>query len=78
VVLRNRLDRGDSVEYLSPGIEEKLFPVEAMKDEENNELVSARNEDIIFIMVPEEAREQDLIRRQKDFRSAQKSEPTAP
>ena len=74
VALRNRLDRGDSVEYLSPGIEEKLFPVEAMKDEENNELVSARNEDIIFMRVPEEAREEDLIRRQKDFRSAQKSE----
>lgn len=74
VALRNRLDRGDAVEYLSPGIEEKLFPVEEMKDQENNELVSARNEDIIFMSVPEEAREQDLIRRQKDFRSAQKCE----
>ncbi|MBI5075961.1 MAG: U32 family peptidase [Nitrospirae bacterium] len=75
VGLRNRLDRGDSVEYLSPGIEEKLFPVETMEDEERKELVSARNEDIIFMKVPEEAREQDLIRRQKDFRSAQKGEP---
>jgi U32 family peptidase len=74
VALRNRLDRGDAVEYLSPGIEEKLFPVEEMRDQENNELVSARNEDIIFMSVPEEAREQDLIRRQKDFRSAQKCE----
>ncbi|MBI5633527.1 MAG: U32 family peptidase [Nitrospirae bacterium] len=74
VALRNRLDRGDAVEYLSPGIEEKLFAVEAMEDEEQNELVSARNEDIIFMRVPEEAREQDLIRRQKDFRSAPKSE----
>ena len=74
IALRNRLDRGDSVEYLSPGIEEKLFPVEAMTDKENNELVSARNEDIIFMRVPEEAREQDMIRRQRDFRSAQKSE----
>jgi len=77
VALRNRLDRGDSVEYLSPGIEEKLFPIEAMKDEKNSELVSARNEDIIFMRVPEEAREQDLIRRQKDFRSAQKNELTS-
>jgi len=74
IALRNRLDRGDSVEYLSPGIEEKLYPVETMKDEEQNELMSARNENIIFMKVPEEAREQDLIRRQKDFRSAQKSE----
>ena len=72
VALRNRLDRGDSVEYLSPGIEEKLFPVEAMRDEENNELVSARNEDIICMKVPDEARQQDLIRRQKVFRSTQK------
>lgn len=74
VALRNRLDRGDSVEYLSPGIEERLFPVDLIEDAENNEVVSARNEDIIFIRVPEEAREQDLIRRQKNFRSAQKSE----
>ena len=74
VALRNRLDRGDSVEYLSPGIEERLFPVEAMEDEENNELVSARNEDIIFMRVPEEAREHDLIRRQKVVRSEQKGE----
>lgn len=74
IALRNRLDRGDAVEYLSPGLEEKFFPVEAMTDEENNELVSARNEDIIFMRVPHEARQQDLIRRQKDFRSAQKSE----
>ncbi len=75
IALRNRLDRGDAVEYLSPGIEEVLFPVEIMQDEEKNDLVSARNEDIIFMKVPEEAREQDLIRRQKDFRSAQQSEP---
>ncbi len=74
IALRNRLDTGDVVEYLSPGIEEKLYPVEAMKDEEQNELLSARNENIIFMKVPEEAREQDLIRRQKDFRSAQKRE----
>ncbi len=74
VALRNRLDRGDFVEYLSPGIEERLFPVEAMKDIDNMEIASARNEDIIVMKVPPEARQQDLIRRQKDFRSSQRTE----
>lgn len=77
IALRNRLDRGDSVEYLSPGLEERLFTVETMKDEEDNELVSARNEDIIFMRVPQEARQQDLIRRPKDFRSAEKRDTVA-
>ena len=56
IALRSRLDRGDAVEYLSPGLEERLFPVEDMKDEEQNELISARNEDIIFMKVPAGAR----------------------
>jgi hypothetical protein len=75
VQLRNRLDAGDPVEFLSPGIEERLFATEAMADEEGQALVSARNEDIIFMNVPDEARVHDLIRRQKDFRSAKVDEP---
>jgi putative protease len=69
VGLRNRLDLGDTIEYLTPGIEEELFIIESMKDKERMEINSARNEDIIFIQVPKKVRENDLIRRKKDFSS---------
>jgi hypothetical protein len=69
VGLRNRLDLGDTIEYLTPGIEEELFMIESMKDEERMNINSARNEDIIFIQVPKKVRENDLIRRKKDFSS---------
>jgi putative protease len=72
VALRNRLDSGDQVEFLSPGIEERLFAVDEIRDEEYNIVVSARNEDVIFIKAPVEARVNDLVRRHKDFRSSLK------
>jgi putative protease len=68
VGLRNRLDLGDSVEYLSPGLEEKLFEIKAMKDNEGADITSARNEDVIFLEVPEGVRPNDLMRRGKSFR----------
>lgn len=68
VGLRNRLDLGDSVEFLSPGIEERLFEIKEMKDEEGLAITSARNEDTVFIEVPEGVRPNDLIRRDKKFR----------
>jgi putative protease len=78
VALRNRLDTHDPIEFLSPGIEERLFTVGNMKDGEGNHLHSARNEDIIVMNVPQEARVNDLIRRQKNFRSAKAEEPVIP
>ena len=78
VALRNRLDTHDPIEFLSPGIEERLFTVGSMKDGEGNHLHSARNEDIIVMNVPQEARVNDLIRRQKDFRSVKAEEPLIP
>jgi len=77
VALRNRLDSADLIEFLSPGIEERLFSVEAMRDHERNIIDSARNEDIIFMNVPPEARVNDLIRRQKNFRSVKTEDPVA-
>lgn len=74
VGLRNRLDAGDSVEFLSPGIEGNLFRVESMKNLEGDNITSARNEDIIFIPAPERVRKNDLIRREKDFRTSRQSE----
>ncbi len=68
VGLRNLLDAGDSVEYLTPGLEERLFEIGAMKDADGNDILSARNEDTVFIEVPEGVRPNDLIRRDKNFR----------
>ena len=65
VGLRNRLDVGDSVEYLSPGLEEAPFEVESMKDPEGIDIVTARNEDTVFLKAPEGVRKNDLIRRAK-------------
>lgn len=68
VELRNRLDMGDVIEYLSQGLEEKLFALESMKDADGMDITTARNEDIVFMPVPEGVREGDLIRREKNLR----------
>ena len=63
VALRNRLDMGDAVEYLSPELEDKLFELESMKDADGMDITTARNENTIFMPVPAGVREGDLIRR---------------
>ncbi|MCE5195056.1 MAG: U32 family peptidase [Nitrospiraceae bacterium] len=68
VEMRNRFDAGESVEYLSPGLEEKSFEINSIKNLQGNDITSARNEDIVFIQVPEGVRPNDLIRRKKNFR----------
>ena len=68
IALRNRLDKGDVIEYLTPGLEGTPFPVDSMLDEEGSAITSARNEDIITINVPNGIRENDLIRRKKNAR----------
>ncbi len=65
IALRNRLDKGDVVEYLTPGLEGTPFPVDSMLDEEGAAITSARNEDIISINAPNGIRGNDLIRRKK-------------
>lgn len=70
VGLRNRLDKGDSVQFLTPGLEEKIFKIDSMHDDADMNIVSARNEDNVFIKVPDSVRPNDLIRREKNFRNA--------
>jgi len=70
VALRNRLDLGDEVEFLSPGLEGKKHEVESMNDSEGFVIDSARNEELVSMRVPDGVRENDLIRRDKDFRGA--------
>jgi putative protease len=69
VGLRNRIDRGDRVGFLTPGIEERFFEIDVMKDAEGLDISTARNEDIVYIAAPEEVRRNDLIRREKNFSS---------
>ena len=72
VALRNRLDLGDEVEFLSPGFEGKKYEVESMHDSEGFAITSARNEELISMQVPDGVRENDLIRRHKDFRGSKR------
>ncbi len=73
VALRNRLDRGDEVEFLSPGLEGKRFRIEGMQDTDGFSVFSARNEETISLQVPEGVRKNDLIRRDKAFRGSGKA-----
>ena len=66
--LKNRLDRGDELEFLSSGLEGKIYEVEAMHDSEGFAITSARNEETITMQVPAGVRANDLVRRDKDFR----------
>ncbi|MDD5435914.1 MAG: U32 family peptidase [Nitrospira sp.] len=70
VLLKNRLDAGDPVEYLTPGLEERLFNADEMRSAGGMSISSARNEDIIYMQVPQGVRINDLIRRDKRFREA--------
>lgn len=69
VLLRNRIDASDMLEYLTPGLEDQRFAVMDMTDQEGQALTTARNEDTVVIRVPAGVRKNDLIRRDKDFRS---------
>lgn len=68
VALRNRLDSGDEVEFLSLDLEGKRFRIEGMHDPDGFPVASARNEETISMQVPEGVRKNDLIRRDRDFR----------
>jgi len=63
VLMRNRLLAGDEVEFLTPGLEGRVFQVPLIEDEEHNLLDSARNDDVVWFPVPEKVREGDLIRK---------------
>ncbi|MFO0752984.1 MAG: U32 family peptidase [Thermodesulfovibrionales bacterium] len=77
IALRNRIDEGDEIEYLSPGIEEERFRVEFMRDGEGSSLSTARNGDVILMPVPEGVRSNDLIRREKASGEAEQREAPA-
>ena len=63
VALRNLLKAGDKIEFLSSGLENRLFEIREMKDQRGNPVESGRNEERVIISIPEGVRENDLIRR---------------
>jgi len=65
IALRNRMDIGDNIEYLTPGLEGAIFAVDTFFDEEGAVITSARNEDIITMNVPPGVRTNDIVRRKK-------------
>jgi U32 family peptidase len=72
VGLRNRLDRGDLIEFLSPGLEGAFFETACLQDAFGIDIVSARNEDIIYMEVPKGVRQNDLIRRDRGLSDTRK------
>jgi putative protease len=72
ISLRNRLNIGDYIEFLTPGLEDKEFKIERMQNIEGMPILSARNEDVVSIDVPKNIRPLDLIRRKKIFHETNK------
>lgn len=68
VGLRNRLDIGENVEFLTPGLEDRLFEVGLMRDADGLSITSARNENTVYMQIPAGVRKNDLIRRDKNSR----------
>ena len=62
--LRHNLTPGDSLSFLSPGIEDRPFTVLFVKNESGRELDIARNGETVIIPVPEGVRVNDLVRRE--------------
>lgn len=64
VALRNNLIIGDSIEFLSTGLEDQTFGITEMYDENERPVETGRNENTVFIPSQPGVRENDLIRRQ--------------
>ncbi|MBI4844624.1 MAG: U32 family peptidase [Nitrospirae bacterium] len=65
VLLRNVLNKGDSVEFLTTGLEEKPFIVDDIRNDRGRPLESGRNDEIVSIPSVPGVRANDLIRRPK-------------
>ncbi len=63
VALRNNLSTGDKINFLSTGLEDRIFEVDEMYDEYGIPVESGRNEETILLPVHNRVRENDLIRR---------------
>ncbi|MBF0344689.1 MAG: U32 family peptidase [Nitrospirae bacterium] len=63
VALKTKLTLGESIEFLSPGLENAVFSLREMKDAFGNHITSARNEDTVVIPITEGVRQNDLVKK---------------
>lgn len=63
VLLKGNLAAGDEIFFLSSGIDNGSYIIKELRDAEGEPLAIARNEDIVFIEVPEGVKKNDIIRR---------------
>lgn len=63
ILMRNRLFPGDKVMFLTPGLEDRSLDIISIEDENHSPLDSTRNDEIVWIDVPEEVRKGDLMRK---------------
>ena len=63
VALRNNLKIGDTVEFLSTGLENRPYTVSELLNEKGMPVESGRNDQIVFLTVLKGVHENDLIRR---------------
>jgi putative protease len=70
VSLRSSLKIGDSIEFLSVGLEHNTFQVTKMYDMEEDRIESSRNEDTVLLPIEPGVKENDLVRRPLKHSSA--------
>lgn len=63
VSLRNTIAPGDSIGFLTSGLEEELFEVQEIHDEKGRPVKSGRNNETVAIRLHPSVREHDLVRR---------------
>jgi len=63
IALRNRIERGDTVEFLTPGLEEKYTEIKEMYEPGGNPVESGKNAETVIIPVLHGVRVNDLVRR---------------
>jgi len=68
VALRNNLTVGDTIEFLSTGLENQPFTINELYDMKGNPAEKGRNEETVTIPVLKGVRENDLIRRPLSIR----------
>jgi putative protease len=63
ILLRIKISVGDSLEYLTPGLDDKITTVESLRYEDGIEAVSALAGETVLIKAPDGPRKGDLIRK---------------
>jgi len=63
VLLKGKLSLGESIEYLTPGLEGKAITVQSLRYEDGIEAVSAQYGETVLVGAPDGLRKGDLIRK---------------